>query len=168
MKCVEPGCPGEYEDGWCNVCGRKAPTDLADGGATSGSGPSSTSRPSMPSPITASGPSASGTQPTGTSRTTRGAAHRLGAGLVSITAAEVPDPAGLVLIDPVLPEDRRRCAHCNEPVGRSRDGRPGRIEGFCPKDGTPFSFRPKLKAGDLVDGKYDVAGCLAYGGLGWI
>jgi len=122
----------------------------------------------MPSPITASGPSASGTQPTGTSRTTRGAAHRLGAGLVSITAAEVPDPAGLVLIDPVLPEDRRRCAHCNEPVGRSRDGRPGRIEGFCPKDGTPFSFRPKLKAGDLVDGKYDVAGCLAYGGLGWI
>ena len=60
------------------------------------------------------------------------------------------------------------CAICGHPVGRSRDGRPGRTEGFCPQDGHPFSFSPKLRAGDLVAGQYEVAGCLAFGGLGWV
>ena len=45
---------------------------------------------------------------------------------------------------------------------------PGRTEGFCPKCGKPFSFTPKLQPGDLVGGQYEVAGCLAHGGLGWI
>ena len=53
-------------------------------------------------------------------------------------------------------------------VGRSRDGRPGRTEGFCPEDGAPFSFSPKLWPDDLVAGQYRVAGCIAHGGLGWI
>ena len=30
------------------------------------------------------------------------------------------------------------------------------------------SFEPKLAAGDLVAGQYEVAGCLAHGGLGWV
>jgi serine/threonine-protein kinase PknG len=92
----------------------------------------------------------------------------VGAGLVTIDPATVPDPAVVVLPDPVLPEERRFCPQCRQPVGRSRDGRPGRIEGFCPKDGTPYSFRPKLRADDVIDHRYDIAGCLAYGGLGWI
>jgi serine/threonine-protein kinase PknG len=70
--------------------------------------------------------------------------------------------------DPQVPEDRRYCPSCNSPVGRSRDGRPGRTEGFCPKCRAPFSFTPKLKKGDLVGAQYEVAGCLAHGGLGWI
>ena len=53
-------------------------------------------------------------------------------------------------------------------MGRSRDGQPGRTEGFCPNCRNPFSFTPKLKAGDLVGGQYDVAGAIAHGGLGWI
>ncbi len=53
-------------------------------------------------------------------------------------------------------------------MGRGRDGSPGRAEGFCRNCGTPFSFIPKLAAGDLVAGQYEVAGCLAHGGLGWI
>src|SRR5690606_37940557 len=44
----------------------------------------------------------------------------------------------------------------------------GRTEGFCPHDGTRFSFTPKLKPGTVVAGQYVVRGCLAHGGLGWI
>jgi len=54
------------------------------------------------------------------------------------------------------------------PVGRARDGQPGRTEGFCPKCRNPFSFNPKLRAGDLVGGQYEVAGAIAHGGLGWV
>ncbi len=53
-------------------------------------------------------------------------------------------------------------------VGRSRDGKPGRTEGFCPKCRTEFSYAPKLIPGDLVGGQYQVVGALAHGGLGWI
>ena len=39
---------------------------------------------------------------------------------------------------------------------------------FCPTCGQEFSFTPKLHPGDLVARQYEVAGCLAHGGLGWI
>jgi serine/threonine-protein kinase PknG len=44
----------------------------------------------------------------------------------------------------------------------------GRPEGFCPHCSARFSFTPKLNPGDLVAGQYQVAGCIAHGGLGWI
>ena len=31
-----------------------------------------------------------------------------------------------------------------------------------------YSFVPKLSRGDLVGGQYEVQGCIAHGGLGWI
>jgi serine/threonine-protein kinase PknG len=68
----------------------------------------------------------------------------------------------------MVPEGRRFCGSCEQPVGRSRDGRPGLADGFCPRCGTQFSFTPKLQAGELVAGQYEVLGCLAHGGLGWI
>ena len=83
-------------------------------------------------------------------------------------SAPVTDPASAIMVDPQVPEDRRFCPNCGKPVGRSRAGRPGRPEGFCPNCRAPFSFAPKLKAGDVVAGQYEVAGCLAHGGLGWI
>jgi serine/threonine-protein kinase PknG len=78
------------------------------------------------------------------------------------------DPASAVLADPRVPENRRYCANCEQPVGRGRDGRPGMTEGFCRNCGTRFSFSPKLEPGDLVAAQYEVLGCLAFGGLGWI
>jgi serine/threonine-protein kinase PknG len=67
-----------------------------------------------------------------------------------------------------VPENRRFCGNCGKPVGRGRDGRPGLADGFCRNCGTKFSFTPKLKPGDLVAGQYEVLGCMAFGGLGWI
>jgi serine/threonine-protein kinase PknG len=78
------------------------------------------------------------------------------------------DPASAVLAHPEVPESRRYCGSCEQPVGRGRDGRPGLSEGFCRNCGTRFSFSPKLMAGDLLVGQYEVLGCLAFGGLGWI
>jgi serine/threonine-protein kinase PknG len=78
------------------------------------------------------------------------------------------DPVSAVLADPRVPENKRYCSGCDLPVGRERDGLPGLAEGFCRNCGTRFSFSPKLEPGDLVAGQYEVLGCLAFGGLGWI
>ncbi|MFF5155704.1 tetratricopeptide repeat protein [Streptomyces sp. NPDC000348] len=95
---------------------------------------------------------------------------RLGAGLVEVPPIPRPDPRAMVLDGPEVPERKRFCSRsdCGAPVGRARSGRPGRTEGFCTKCGHPYSFVPKLRGGDVVHGQYEVAGCLAHGGLGWI
>ena len=82
-------------------------------------------------------------------------------------AAEI-DASKAIMASPVVPEDKRFCPQCGEPVGRGQDGTPGRVKGFCTNCRQPFSFEPKLVAGDMVAGQYKVAGCLAHGGLGWI
>ena len=88
--------------------------------------------------------------------------------ITSVPAAPVPDPRSVVLKHPEVAEDKRFCAACGAPVGRGHDGEPGRTSGFCPKCRTAYSFAPKLKPGDLVGGQYEVVGCVAHGGLGWI
>ncbi|HEX4249505.1 MAG TPA: tetratricopeptide repeat protein, partial [Pseudonocardia sp.] len=112
----------------------------------------------------ASRPSRRGSR-SATTGPTRG---QLGAGLVDVPPVPVVDPVSELMTDPKVPEDRRFCSRCGQPVGRGVDGRPGDVEGHCPLDGTPFSFAPKLHPGDLVAGQYEVRGCLAHGGLGWI
>ncbi|MFC7510895.1 serine/threonine protein kinase [Streptomyces thermocarboxydus] len=95
---------------------------------------------------------------------------RLGAGLVQVPPIPRPDPRRMVLDNPEVPERKRFCSRsdCGAPVGRARNDRPGRTEGFCTKCGHPYSFVPKLRPGDVVHGQYEVVGCLAHGGLGWI
>lgn len=182
--CAEPGCTGTILDGYCDVCGSPAPQATAAGGAAStpsiatmpagvAQSPSTVSRASNRLASTALGSARAGasgssvTRRVGTSSTRlRGA--RLGAGLTSIPSVAAVDAAKAVLANPMVPEDRRSCPSCGSPVGRSRDGQPGRTEGFCPTCRNPFSFTPKLQAGDVVGGQYVVAGAIAHGGLGWI
>jgi len=162
--CPQPDCAGTIEaSGYCGDCGVKpapaAPASPAGGPA--GSSPAS-ERLSVPVPRSrrASGDS----RPSAATS----AGGRLGLGLVEIPPAPVPDPLSVVLERPEVEERRRFCSTCNGPVGRGRNGQPDRTEGFCPKDGTRYSFTPKLQRGDMVGGQYEVAGCLAHGGLGWI
>ncbi|MFI5659256.1 tetratricopeptide repeat protein [Streptomyces sp. NPDC051684] len=95
---------------------------------------------------------------------------RLGVGLVNVPDVPRPDPRAMVQEHPEVPERKRFCSRsdCGAPVGRSRGERPGRTEGFCTKCGHPYSFVPKLDTGDIVHGQYEVVGCLAHGGLGWV
>jgi serine/threonine-protein kinase PknG len=171
-QCTQPGCGGTIVDGYCDVCGSPG-ADAPAAAAGIAETPSTVSRASNRLASTALGSartSAGGTKITrrvGTSSTRlRGA--RLGAGLTSIPAVPAVDAALAILENPMVPEERRNCPNCESPVGRSRDGQPGRTEGFCPKCRSPFSFTPKLRKGDLVGGQYEVAGALAHGGLGWI
>jgi serine/threonine-protein kinase PknG len=93
---------------------------------------------------------------------------RLGAGLVDVPVVPVKNPASAVLDDPVVSENKRFCSNCGAEVGRASNGQKGITEGECATCGTYFNFRPRLFQGDLVAGQYEVLGCLAYGGLGWI
>ncbi|WP_217549364.1 serine/threonine-protein kinase [Streptomyces sp. GbtcB6] len=104
------------------------------------------------------------------SSTSASGRSRLGAGLVTVPQVPKPDPREMVLENPEVPERKRFCSRsdCGAPVGRARGDQPGRTEGFCTKCGNPYSFVPKLKGGDVVHGQYEVAGCIAHGGLGWI
>lgn len=161
MNCNRPGCTGEIADGYCDLCGM-APLRLATvpagGVSPTNLGPSS---PTVASP---SASRRSGTTGTRASQSR----NRLGAGLVEIPTVPFRDPADAVMTDPMVPESRRFCGRCDEPVGRGRDGEPGRVEGFCRTCSAPFSFAPKLGPGVLVAGQYEVVGCLAHGGMGWV
>jgi serine/threonine-protein kinase PknG len=92
----------------------------------------------------------------------------LGMGLVEVPPVPYRDPATAVLANPQVLEHKRFCSRCGEPVGRSRNGQPDRPVGYCRNCGTRFSFTPKLRPGDVVAGQYQVLGCIAHGGLGWI
>jgi len=98
----------------------------------------------------------------------RGDRGSLGAGLVEMPVVPYRDPLSVVLTEPEVPERKRTCGRCGGPVGRSHEGRPGRTEGFCPQCGASYSFTPKLWPGNLVGGQYQVTGCIAHGGLGWV
>ncbi len=156
MNCERPGCTGQIADGYCDLCGMAPARRPAAGGST----PAASSMATVVS-VPSTGRAA-------TNRTRAGTRSRLGAGLVQIPEVPFRDPADAVMAEPSVPETRRFCGRCDEPVGRSRDGAPGRTSGFCRKCGTPFSFEPKLTPGDLVAAQYEVVGCLAHGGMGWV
>jgi serine/threonine-protein kinase PknG len=78
------------------------------------------------------------------------------------------DPVAAIMATPEVAEHKRFCGRCGVPVGRGRHSVASRAEGYCPRCGTAFSFTPKLLAGDLVAGQYEVLGCLAHGGVGWV
>jgi len=80
----------------------------------------------------------------------------------------VADPMSVIMTHPEVAESKRFCARCGEPVGRSKGDHPGRTAGFCGKCRHRFDFAPKLAPGTVVGGQYQVVGCLAHGGLGWI
>ncbi len=171
--CAQPGCGGTIEDGYCTVCGL-APTPAsapsaasvvsAPSGASGGHGSASWSAGTGSGPGSGSRRGTRGSR-AGSGRSARGA---LGAGLVEVPPVPARDPSTAILADPRVPESRRFCGNCGERVGQSVNGRPGLTEGFCRQCGTRFSFSPKLAPGELVAGQYEVLGCLAHGGLGWV
>ncbi|MDZ4268464.1 MAG: serine/threonine-protein kinase PknG [Mycobacterium sp.] len=94
--------------------------------------------------------------------------RRLGGGLVEIPRVPAVDPLAALMTDPVVAESKRFCWNCGRPVGRSTpDGR-ALSEGWCPHCGSAYSFLPQLSVGDIVADQYEIKGCIAHGGLGWV
>ena len=156
MACAEPGCAGTVVAGYCDICGTAPATHAPQ------------SLPAATQPL--GSPDPSGRQARNGSSSPASARGRLGAGVVAIPRIPRGDPAAAILPNPQVPEHHRFCGNpeCSKPVGRGRDGKPGRTQGFCTRCGTRYSFVPKLSHGDLVNGQYEVQGCIAHGGLGWI
>ena len=94
--------------------------------------------------------------------------RRLGGGLVELPRVPEIDPLAALMVNPVVAESKRFCWSCGRPIGRSTDGHPGESEGFCPNCGSEFSFLPQLNPGDMVADQYEIKGCVAHGGLGWV
>lgn len=94
--------------------------------------------------------------------------RRLGGGLVEIPPVPEIDPLAALMVNPVVAESKRFCWNCGRPVGRSTDDQPGESEGLCPHCRSAFSFLPQLDPGDMVAEQYEIKGCVAHGGLGWV
>ena len=163
--CRRPGCTGQIEDGYCNLCGHAAVKSAAAASALATS--SAVTRPSgtVGSAVTTgTGSSPMSRSVTGSRRSTRASSRttrkQLGAGLITLPDLPSIEPEKAILLDPTVPERKRFCAKCDAPLKREA--------GFCGKCGTRYSFVPTLKPGDLVAGQYDVKGAIAFGGLGWI
>ena len=131
MTCGRDGCTGTIVDGYCDVCGMAARSEPAPSAATesilSGSATTQARRSvtSRSSGMVRGGlGAASSTCPPCPTATRRRRSWR---------TRRSPSPA---LLRP-----------CDEPVGRGRDGAPGRTEGYCRKCGAPFSFAAKLARG---------------------
>ena len=155
--CTQPGCTGTIVDGYCDVCG--TPGAAAAPAGDDDRAPVASRRLGLhdhrrlqPAAVDrarlAAGAAAVPRSPGGcSSGSQRLRSARLGAGLTRVPPAPGDrrgpgdhEESGGAGGQAQLPELRR-------PVGRSRDGQPGRTEGFCPKCGNPFSFTPKLQAG---------------------
>ncbi|MCC3436554.1 MAG: serine/threonine protein kinase [Oscillatoriales cyanobacterium] len=162
-KCQKSGCTGTIEDGYCDVCGMAAvktaerllssPLPTASNASLS-----RTNSPTASTPTGSSSASSRSSRRTGS--TSRSSRKQLGAGLVSIPELPSTEPEKALLVEAVVPENKRFCSSCNNALSRER--------GFCPKCGHKYSFVPSLKPGDRVINQYEVKGAIAYGGLGWI
>jgi serine/threonine-protein kinase PknG len=156
-KCQQPGCDGTIEGGFCNRCGLEpAAAPAAEPASGSARGSSVSGR--------------TGSAVSGRSGSTRLSSRKhLGLGMVTIPELPQLDPAQVVMAEPRVPEHKRFCSNpdCHDAQGNSTPLK-RREAGHCPQCGKRYSFVPTLKAGDLVADQYEVKGCLAFGGFGWI
>lgn len=169
-SCATPDCAGTIlDDGYCDTCGT-----LASASAATGSTRTSSTRSTSAAVSTVTGTAFTSGSAMGSRRTSRASTRTssrrtgIGEGLVRVPTVAPIDPATVVMKDPEVAERKRFCSNCGNKVGRGRKDEPGRLSGFCSRCRTAFDFVPKLTKGDLVGGQYEVAGCLAHGGLGWI
>lgn len=169
-KCGDAACQGLYEDGYCNTCGNAATA-----------APSSTSAPAGLSHRTGgsrisnktSGTALSGVASATSTRVSRGtrvstSQRQLGLGLVAVPVIPKSDPLKALMAEAKVPANKRICGgylKSGDPCGNVLDKRE---KGFCPKCQTKYNFIAGLDKGELVAGQYEVLGCIAFGGMGWI
>ncbi len=175
--CSQPGCTGTILDGYCDVCGSPAgatpePADQAlPAGAAGTSSTVSRASNRLASAPLGSARTRAGTKITrrvGTSSTRlRGA--RLGAGLTTVPPIPAVDAGQAIMLNPMVPEDRRILPELRttRSAGRAAASRAG-PRGSARTAATGSRSRRSCSRVTSSAGQYEVAGCLAHGGLGWI
>ena len=163
--CNQPGCAGHIDDGYCDACGlapvvaapraSTAPPTTATTATGAGSGRTGSRRTPSTRSARSTKSTRSGSVRTGSSTRTRSLGGR------PLARAPLPpqDPL-LALVPGTVPERKRFCSNCDTPLKREA--------GFCAKCGQEYSFTPTLSPDDMVAGKYEIKGTIAFGGLGWI
>ncbi|MDR3635426.1 MAG: tetratricopeptide repeat protein [Isosphaeraceae bacterium] len=162
-RCRQPACAGIVEAGFCNLCGVEPPGAVLTVAAT-------TPQISRTAPGSRLSDLIGSTRSRRGNGTTRSSSRKhLGLGMVAVPELPAIDPERAVMADPVVPEYKRFCANpgCHDAEGNPTPLR-RRTSGHCPQCGQRYSFEPTLHPGDVVAGQYEVRGCIAYGGLGWI
>jgi serine/threonine-protein kinase PknG len=159
-KCQQAGCDGTIEGGFCNRCG------LEPAGATA---PMATATPpgSAVSASLSGRSSSSSSRRSGSARAT--SRRNLGLGRVTVPPLPAADPTQAVLANPEVPPHKRFCPNpdCHDAAGQPTPLTRRQV-GHCPQCGRRYSFVPTLQPGDVLAEQYEVRGCLAFGGLGWI
>lgn len=179
--CSDPACDGVCTDGFCDTCGR---SELADVRGIVAHGPSAPAqiareggysritgrvtparRPSAAHATSARSSPSAATGASGSQRRSGIAGsstrrHALGAGLVEMPVMPSTDPMDLVVAHARVPDGRAICPACGNRVNPEKR--------FCANCGTEYSFKPSLRAGDILADQYEVKGPIAFGGLGWI
>ena len=153
-SCDRPDCDGGEidEQGFCIVCDRPPlrPVAAADpsGPGTPG-GPRRTDAARQP-------------QPSATARPD----PWWGLALVGRGTAP-PPPDEPVSADGLVPEEQRFCVN-GHPAGRGRDGRPGRLVGFCGSCRAAYDFTSADadRAASVIARRYRVKRTLGDGGFG--
>jgi serine/threonine-protein kinase PknG len=148
ISCRQAGCGGVIEDdtGFCDTCGLRPGPESA------------TTSSSIPEWAGTSG------------GRRRRSGQRASDALVPLPYLASPDPLSRVQTNPKVPDKGRPCGKdgCREQIGVGYAGQAPLTKGYCPRCRTPYSFEPTLRPGDLVADQYQIIGCLAHGGLGWV
>lgn len=163
IDCAESDCPRTYADGYCDVCGK------AEAGMTTEASQMNASVVTVEAVVpeiqddivllTYAFPAAK-------------ARARSLAGKVVTTRARVDvfpwprprfdftAPETRIVVNPILPEHKARCATCAKPVKPEKK--------FCASCGAENSFVTPMLAGDVIGEQYEIEGVIAHGGMGWI
>ena len=164
MTCEQPGCTGTIVDGYCDVCGMapRAGRDRAAPPRRRGG----RSRPSrIGSGHGARAPARRTAAPA--RRRVRGAARRRPRRRARRRRTATRRARSWQ--DPQVAEARRFCARCGEPVGRGARRRARAAPRASAASAARRSRSPRSSPpATLVAGQYEVVGCLAHGGMGWI
>ena len=193
LQCLRPGCTGTIDAGYCDACGLApasatpavvvagpasgpggsgpaAPATGASALGTAGSGPGLPGSAGVPGPpgSTGSGAAARGSQANAPGqRTVRPGAARRRPG--RHPAGPGPRPGRRGAGQPAGSGEqavlRLVRQHCRARAGTGSPGSP-KDGAHTAAPGTPL--RPSCSQAKLVSGQYEVLGCLAHGGLGWI
>jgi serine/threonine-protein kinase PknG len=158
-RCDRPRCDGRIEDGYCTTCGLAPLGAPVTAGATAHPAKGAGSSTSARSGRTSSTRSIRSTRSTRSGSTRSSSRRAFGGGIIPRPPLPPQDPLA-ALVPGVVPDRKRLCSSCDAKLSRE--------QGFCPKCGQEYSFKPSLNAGDIVAGKYEIKGTIAFGGLGWI